>query len=370
MALLVTGCVAGDGHGGRASALGQWYASTSAFNTEIPANPPIHPDSAQMVKLWAPNPSNPYSYYWLGPRGGPGEGSAPAVAYPSKATPPATVQVNYPNCSNRSVQVPISRGLKISAPPHENKLVVMLANGDEWDFFDITPPGATPYDLRPEGGPASCPVNKSWQAATAVRHRPGWTGSGSTSLRWSDSNIPFGAGIIRLRDTRNARAGGTWGHALIIVYSGNCAGGQAHPAYVYPASGSDGRATGISCAPMGSRWQLDPSINCNTWPSMAGKPTWLKQMCRTLQVYGAITGHSTLSQGDGDGIWTEWYGNFGSAKYPWQDPTTGAWPSDYSPQLDLPSDLLSHFRVIDWTKWRGAPDARSGPHSRKKPRHP
>jgi hypothetical protein len=76
-------------------------------------------------------------------------------------------------------------------------------------------------------------------------------------------------------------------------------------------------------------------------------------MCRTLQVYGAITAHSAMSQGNGDGIWTEWYANLGSYKYPWADPTTGAWPGYYSPDLNLPPDLLSHFRVIDWTRWTG-----------------
>src|SRR5919198_3037289 len=79
---------ANDGNGGP---LGRWYTATSAFNTPIPANPPIHPDSAQMLKLWVPNPSNPYSYYWLGPRGGPAEGSAPAVGYASKSTTSVTV---------------------------------------------------------------------------------------------------------------------------------------------------------------------------------------------------------------------------------------------------------------------------------------
>ena len=87
---------------------------------------------------------------------------------------------------------------------------------------------------------------------------------------------------------------------------------------------------------------------------MADKPAWLKTMCRTLQVYGAITGHSTLAQGNGDGIWTEWYGNFRVKRYPWQNPSTGAWLDYYSPSMDLPPDLLSHFRVIDWTRWNGA----------------
>jgi hypothetical protein len=304
-----------------------------------------------MLSLWAPQGTNTWNNYWLGPRGGPGLGAAPAVGYPSSSTALVNVQIDFPSCNNRTVAVPIPAGVTSSVPPNENKLVLMLPNGNEWDFFDIVPPGATTYNLVNEGGPASCPANANWHAAAAFLHSPGWTGSGSQPANWSDSNIPSGAGIIRQRDIRNTPTGGNWGHALMIDYSANCAAGQTHPRYVYPATGGDGRATGISCAPMGARWQLDPAINCDTWPSMAGKAEWLKQMCRTLQVYGGITGHSATCQGCGDGIWTEWYGNLGSYKYPWQDQTTGAVPDWYNPNINLPGDLLSHFRVIDWTQW-------------------
>jgi hypothetical protein len=74
-------------------------------------------------------------------------------------------------------------------------------------------------------------------------------------------------------------------------------------------------------------------------------------------------GHSAIGQGNGDGIWTEWYSNLGSARYPWANRATGAWPDYYSPTMDLPPDLLFHFRVIDWTKWRGT--ATPSPKGRK-----
>jgi hypothetical protein len=349
-------------HTTRSAGTSRWYSATSAFNTPIPPNPPIHPDSGEMVKLWEPDPGNPSSSYWLGPRGGPGLSATPAVGYPKRSTPDVTVQINFPTCGHHAVKAPLPEATGVSGPPNENKLTLMLPNGTEWDFFDITPPGQAPYNLSPEGGPSSCAPTGMWQAAAAVLHTPGWTGPGSTARNWSDSNIPFGAGIIRLRDTRS-RTAATWGHALMVDYSGNCADGQAHPRYVYPATSGDGRATGAACAPMGARWQLDPAINCNTSPSMVGKPRWLKQMCRTLQVYGAITGHSATGKGNGDGIWTEWYGNLGSARYPWANPATGAWPDYYSPTMDLPPDLLFHFRVIDWTKWKGT--ATPAPKGRK-----
>ena len=311
-----------------------------------------------MLTTWAPQGTNTWNSYWLGPRGGPGLGAAPAVAYPTSSTPNVTVQINFPGSCNAGspVTVAIPAGTDVGTGNSENKLTVMLPNGEEWDFFDITPPNTATFNYTNEGGPASCAPNGNWQALEAVKHSPGWTGPGSTSAQWSDSNIPFGAGIIRKRDIVNTPAGGNWGHALMIDYSNNCArSGSPYPSFVYPATTSDGNMihTSSSCTPMGARWQLDPSINIDTWPSLVGKPEWLKQLCRTLQVYGGITGHSAVSQGNGDGIWTEWYGNLGGWKFPWQDQTTGAIANYYSPSMNLPPDLLSHFRVINWTQWTG-----------------
>src|SRR6266576_1261337 len=222
---------------------GPWYSSASAFNKPIPASPPIYPNSASMLTTWAPQGTNTWNSYWLGPRGGPGLGAAPAVAYPTSSTPNVTVQINFPgSCSAGSpVTVAIPSGTDVGTGNSENKLTVMLPNGEEWDFFDITPPNTATFNYTNEGGPASCAPNGNWQALEAVKHSPGWTGSGSTSAQWSDSNIPFGAGIIRKRDIVNTPAGGNWGHALMIDYSNNCARtGAPHPGFVYPATTSDG----------------------------------------------------------------------------------------------------------------------------------
>jgi hypothetical protein len=341
--------------GGGPTIDGSWFTATSAWNTPIPTNPSIHPDSASMLTLWAPQGTNNYNNYWLGPRAGPRLSAAPAVAYPTASTPTLTIQINFPSCNSRTVSVPIPAGTDIGpvASTSENKLAVMLPNGDEWDFFDITPPSAATFDYTNEAGFAHCTQNNLWQALQAHLISPGWTGTGYDPNIWSDSNIPNSAGIIRPRDIKNTPVGGNWGHALLIGYSGNCPTGQAHPAFVYPAATSDGKSPVTACAPMGSRWQLDPSINCNTWPSIATKAEWLKQMCRTMQAYGVINGHTASCQGCGDGIWVEWYGNLGGYKYPWQDQATGDVSDWYSPNINLPSDLLSHFRVIDWTKWTG-----------------
>jgi hypothetical protein len=182
------------------------------------------------------------------------------------------------------------------------------------------------------GGP-QCPATNNW-AATVVYHLdPGWTGTATGQSSPRGSGTAEGSGMIRPRDTQTP-TGGTWDHALGFAYGRTC-DGSSHPRYVYPATGGDGFTGGLGCIPMGGRVQLDPSIDCATWPSI--KYEWMRQECRTLQKYGAIIIDT------GDAFVTQYYKSTGSYTYPW------------APNWDvyLPMDLMSHFRVIDWTKWTG-----------------
>jgi hypothetical protein len=231
----------------------------------------------------------------------------------------------------------------------------MLPNSDKWDFWNITKPGQTPYNPGDWGGSGSCSANGNWQAVEALQHSPGWTSGGSMTGGGSESGTFEGYGAIRLLDTQQTPTGGNWGHALGWTGFDNCASSNSSglPRYVAPATEGNGSCSNSGCFPMGSHWQLDPSINCNTWPSMANQAEWLKQMCRTLQVYCMIDVYSTLGQGDGGGFRTEYSPNFTNGQlFPWQD-SSANWPDLYSPALNLPPDLLSHFRVIDWTRWTG-----------------
>lgn len=324
----------------------RWYPG-SAFDTPIPAGVAVHPQSAAMIAAhFVPQGANDYNKCWLGPRGGPNLGAAPAVAYPDDATPLVTVQLNFPTMNTTTLKVPIPSGTDVGDTSHsENKLVVMLADGTEWDFFDITPPGVTTFDYTNEGGPPGThPGNANWQCLVARAWLPGWTGKAVTpGYGWSDSSIFQGAGIIRAHDLQATPVGGNWGHALCLDFAGNSA------SHVLPAISSDGRNADAGAAPMGARFQLDPAVAVETLTI----PEWQKQMLRTMQVYGLISCHSATGQGAGDGLWTEWYRNLGAYKYPWADQSTGAWPGYYSPALNVPTELLSRFRVIDWTKWTG-----------------
>jgi hypothetical protein len=265
-------------------------------------------------------------YPWLGPT----SSGVPSVEIATSSTPMVTVQLNHPTCDHKEFRVPIPAGTVVENVI-ESSLALMAPDGSEWDFFQITPPGIQP--LRYSASYPQCPATGSWAATVVMHETPGWTGSGTGQGGYRGSATAAGAGLIRPRDTQT-RPGGTWDHAIAFAYHNTC-DGSSHPRHVYPAVSGDGFTGGRGCVPMGARFQLDPYINCATWPSI--KAEWMRQECRTLQKYGAIVLDT------GGAFTTQYYKSLGSYAYPW-DPKWDVY---------LPMDLMSRFRVIDWTKWTG-----------------
>lgn len=297
---------------------GRWYRATSAWNTRIPQNPPIAPRNAGLMQAFGAR--------WCvrGACLGPTMVSVPAVYYASRATPLVTVQVNFPTCDAREVRAPIPAGAVPDGPPEGGMTVMVAKTGVEWDFFKLTRPGVKPLSSGPE-----CHATENWAATVVVKADPGWKGSGTFKAAPRASGTLNGSGLIRPRDTRRP-AGATWDHAVALAYPGTLAGTQA-----WPAVHTDGRCGDPdACIPVGARLQLDPSIDCGSWPTLAAE--WQRQLCRTLQRYGLIivdTGSALLVQNPV---------SLRSYVYPWSP----GWAA-------LPADLATHLRVLDWTKWTG-----------------
>jgi hypothetical protein len=298
---------------------GRWYSTSSAFNTPIPSSPPIHPDSALMRST--------ISSHLFGPTGS----SVPSIYYATSSTPTVTVQLNYPTCNSAQYKVPIPAGAVVEKK-NESKLAVAVSDtGVEWDLYKVTPPGITPLT---SGGSPQCAANSNWAATVIARHDPGWSSSDGYG-EWSAraSHTYEGAGTIRPRDTQMP-TGRTWDHALALAVpftsSGNC-----HPSYVAPATGGDGTTGGCGAVPTGARLQLDPSIDCSSWTSITKE--WMRQECRTLQTYGAI-----VVDTGGDAFVAQYPDSISPYTWPWA-----------GSNVNLPTDLMSRFRVIDWTRWTG-----------------
>jgi hypothetical protein len=314
------------------AAAGRWYSTSSAWNTPIPAGVPIQTNSASVISamqnVYCPGSGciAPTDYH-----------STPSAWIANNSTPLVTVQVNFPSgCNSSRVQVPIPAAAIPSNPgdPEPVMTVLQADTGVEWDFFKVTPPGVTPVSYN------NCAANSLWQAIIAAPHNPGWTGLGSeTSTRASGTLL--GTGTLRPRDWQMP-AGSTWDHALAFAYPGTTS------QHVYPAISSDGQcSSSTSCIPEGSRLQLDPSINCSTWPSLTSE--FVRQMCRTLQRYGMIVVDS------GKGLVAENSVSAQSTSGAADGPHTGqVAPWNISPYIQyLPQDLVAKLRVIDWNSWTG-----------------
>ena len=292
-------------------------------------------------------------------------GSTPSMDYPTRRTPLVTVQMNtQAGCgAGGFFRIPITPGWKLESTytPTEGHGVSFLPNGDVYDYYHLTPPGVNPFTYS---GWPSCAANSNYQVVAASYHRAGGSVYGSSypqgwqhGYGWdnqssSASGAIEGAGAVRLLDMQMP-SGSTWPHALAISID-ITSNGSIWPKTVSPAHGGDGQCGGswatlpsnAECIPEGARIQLDPSINCNTWASLANAE-WKRVMCRTLQTYGAIV------RDTGRGISTEW--NKASDKGDCAPAScyTGLLGFNWN-DYEFPTDLYSHMRIIDWTKWTGA----------------
>ena len=203
--------------------------------------------------------------------------------------------------------------------------IVQADTGVEYDFWKAQAPN--------QPSKYGCGTATTWTAGHVLT--TSWqTGSGSLpSAR--GSGTPEGSGTVRPRDTQMG-PGSTWEHALALSYRNTCSHTMPWCPYVAPATGEDGTCTDqTKCLPEGARIQLDPSIDCATWPSLQYE--WQRQLCRTFQVYGGIIADTN---GGGPTIYDQWRGSLGTYTWPWL--TTG------TTTTGLPNDLLSHFRVLAW----------------------
>jgi hypothetical protein len=308
-----TGARAGHSSGRR------WYARRSLWNVPIVSHPRIAPNDATLIAALVKTPAIGVAYDYT-----------PAIWYASRSTPKVRVRIDVPRCNARTVWVPIPRGAIPDSSSEGHMAIAQYGTGAEFDFYKAQSPGRPPkssvYYARP------CPTVNEWTAANVARTN--WeTGSGSLRSSTRGSGTTEGAGTILPRDTQMPR-GATWQHALGMSYKNTCTDAMRWCPIVAPATQEDGTCTDRSrCVPEGARFQLDPSLNCNTWPSL--KYVWQRQMCRTLQVYGGIVVDTNAG---GPTFANQWHGSLVGYAWPWL--TQG--------DLNLPHDLLSHFRVLAW----------------------
>lgn len=245
-----------------------------------------------------------------------------------------------------------------------NVVIVDSITGDVWEMWHTTPPGFAP---RNSGFPST-----RWNCS-AFRH---WAGSTLTGLGYnlgtytasnppgtSGSKIQLAAGMLVPEDFADCFSGTDPGTAVphMMRLDSFCgSNGATNPVFVAPATQGDGQQSqGI---PAGARVQLDPSIDVSTWASVNAKAEpWrsgLKKILRGLQQYGIVQvdSYGAAGFGDIDCVGQNSVAQGGDTyaagyKFPW-DAAGYGWSHTIGGD-GIPYDLMSHFRVIDWTQWTG-----------------
>jgi hypothetical protein len=288
-----TGGAAPTGSGGAAGAsTGSWrpFNDQSPWNTKIPANPELDPNSATMVSDIAS-----LDPFWINI-----EGFGVPVYYADTATPIRTITVK-PGIAgigfdNNKAMAPIPDGAKPDAQSDHHVVFVDRAQNKSWDLWAATVSGTAwtcevcaTTDLAGTGVRPAFGVANPWYASTGARA----------------SGFPLMAGLILVDEVK----AGTINHALALAYP------HIRSRYFVPpastAQGTTGEALPTRGVPSGGRFQLDPALDINTLGlSAAGK-----MIAKAMQDYGVFvgdfSGSTALYIEAGPAAQTAWQGVIG-----------------------------------------------------------
>ena len=245
----------------------RFYSPTSFWNTPLPANPPLAPDSATMAQA---------SLTRFGTRAGFCNGAfGMPLAYACSTDKLYTVRCTIYGSPSAApggpgVRFPIPAGAKrATGSDHALTIVYPAMDGSPYAGKELDMWVAR-YD----------PSNDSWSAGTVVVNDLfGW---GATCPQGQHCNGGRAAGFANLGGAVRPEeiAQGHIDHALAFATPYNLA------RYIAcPATHTDGKAP-APALPEGARIQLDPGydVEAQNWPR------WVKIIAHALQAYGAYNG--------------------------------------------------------------------------------
>jgi hypothetical protein len=246
------------------SGLTPYYATTSFWNTPIPANPSIDPNSssiiASAIAAYASNANFANTDSW-------GIGLAYATST-SKVYSVACTQY----CSG-SVQFPIPAGATPTTGSDHH--LVVINGAQELDMWNAVHNS----------------TNDTWSASfLVINNATGWGASCAQGLHCNGA-VAAGFGLLGGQVRPEEIAQGHIDHALSITTP------DTRSSYIAcPATHDDGKYSTTSAIPEGAQIQLDPAFNVDaqSWPA------WEKIVAKALQKYGAFvsdTGGSMAIRG-------------------------------------------------------------------------
>jgi hypothetical protein len=224
----------------------RYWSPSSPFNTPIPENPRLDPESTAMTAHLSTKVV--FDLYEFGI----------AVNLVDSSTPRTDVYclADWGDCPTDSMN-PIPVPSDLTVPPGSDGNTVLV----DWSrrrAVSLHQPQAN--------------SNGSWSATWVTV--ADLNGSGVPPEGGNGSGVSHLAGVVELDEI----AGGHIDHALVFSTDIACQG-----LLRYPARKTDGQSTRSDCVPQGARVQLDPSINVD----LLDVPEGVKTVARALQEYGA-----------------------------------------------------------------------------------
>jgi len=261
--------------------------SVNYLRSEIPANPRLDTKSASLVSLMGSNTPRLNGPQWQ------------ITVYTASNTDPVyKPTLKYAKSWGCSVG---TDGIHIPAYATRE----LPGNGDGWVSVYNKDDGTVKsiWQASKSGGKWSGSCGGVWKANSGGGSETKVTGVGT------GAEIQAGFGFIQNSEIQ----AGVVDHALYFTSTKTCSTG-----FKSPAGKTDGNSSG-TCITMGSRFQLDPSVDCE---GLVGAPAGEKMICRTMQKYG---GYILDSGGPGpiSGIGIAGDDLSDPARMPWQTPGNG-----------------------------------------------
>lgn len=208
------------------------YSATSPWNVPIEANPAYRTDSRDVVAaIGGPLTSDPTQYTYPVYEAG---ASTPvrSVSLSGWFSNVTAGGLELSNQRGGTVAVPIPAGAAAAAGTDSQIVIVDPVTGSEWGFWQL---------YRDASG--------NWKATNGYRYSTTWSGVPPTGFVSRGAGVPYLIGLVRPCEIERGRID----HALAFAYD--------YPSgeHIYPATKSDGKGTGVSAVPEGTRFQLDPT---------------------------------------------------------------------------------------------------------------
>jgi hypothetical protein len=256
-----------------AAAVWRPFNAQSPWNTPIPANPTLDPDSAALIDDF--KNSSQYGIHLDVNI----DGYSIPLFWADANTPKVTVTCRTgghgfvgTNGSNATALVPIPTGAAPDAQSDHHLLIIDRSNNTEYGMWDAAfANGAWTCGLG-----ALLNLNGTGVRPLAIEANPWWEAHGARACGFG-----LVAGLIRPEEI----AAGRIDHALVVAYPHIRAGMYVPPASTAQAANGVGaiKTRGIPC---GGRIQLDPAIDVDA----IAVPAAGKAILRALQIYGAYVG--------------------------------------------------------------------------------